>query len=138
MVEPRSPTDEDKPTHEGVKELFIEFCIREWEEPNFSESISVKTLEDMSMLDSSALEDLEPGAPLYSGPDLYSALQREVSSKGREKWMRQYNASALQDEKFRNDVGARFDEELKSAGLPNMTGLWIGMKEKVSSRVNIP
>jgi len=135
MAEPRTPNDEEYLSPYSVKELFIEYCIREWEEPNFSESIGKNNLEAMSMLDSSALEALEPGAPLYSGPDLCSALQREVSSVGREAWLRRRISSSLQDVQLRNQVGVRLDEDLNAVGMSHMTGIETSMKEKVSSHV---
>ena len=138
MAEPRSPTDGEDLSANSVKELFIEVCVREWEEANFSELIGKNNLEAMSMLDSGALEDLEPGAPLYSGPDLLSALHREVSSVDREQWLRSRLVSALQDVQLRNQVGARLDEDLNAAGMSNKTGTGTSMKDKVSSRVCVP
>ncbi|KAE9367732.1 hypothetical protein N431DRAFT_349755 [Stipitochalara longipes BDJ] len=130
MDEPRSPTNEDEPGPYNVKELFIEYCVREWRPEYFSEVIGKNNLETMSMLNSFALKDLEPGAALYSGPDLFASLHREVSSAGRETWLQNYIHSCLQDEQFRNQVGVRLDEDLNAVGMSKLTGTKTSMKEK--------
>jgi hypothetical protein len=120
MDEPRSHNIEGDPSPFYVKELFVDFCLRDKQEDYFSEAIGPKdSLEAMSMLDSGALKGLEPGASLYCGPDLLD-------------WLRNRIASYLQDVPFRNQVGVRLDDELNAIGLGHLTGLKTGMKAKVT------
>jgi len=133
MDEPRSHNIEGDPSPFYVKELFVDFCLRDKQEDYFSEAIGPKdSLEAMSMLDSGALKGLEPGASLYCGPDLLDALHHEVSSASKENWLRNRIASYLQDVPFRNQVGVRLDDELNAIGLGHLTGLKTGMKAKVT------
>src|SRR5437016_1440714 len=120
MGNPRSPSIDEETTSDEVKEFFIESCLREWREEYFSEAVGPNYLVAMSMLDSRALEDLEVGAPLYSGPDLFTSLRHEMSSRNREHWLSKYVTSCLQDADFRTKVDARFGEDLRAAGMQHL------------------
>jgi hypothetical protein len=128
---PRRPNTEEETDSYEIKELFIEACVREWLPEYFSEVVSPNNLQAMSMLDSSALENLEPGTPLYSGSDLFASLRHEMSSVARENWLRQHLRTHLQDQDFQNKVGARFDKDLRDAGMPHLMGVSRKMVDKV-------
>jgi hypothetical protein len=134
----KASTEEDSAAYE-IKELFIEACVREWRPEYFSEFVSPNNLQAMSMLDSSALDDLkEAGTPLHSAPDLSASLHHEMSSVRRENWLKQHLRVNLQDQDFQNKVGARFDEDLRDAGLPHLAGVGRKMVDKVSFWLSSP
>jgi len=128
----RNPSIDEKPGSHEVKELFVEFCLREWREEYFLEAVNPNSLEAMSMLDSSALETLEAGAPLYSGPDLFASLQSGISSKEREDWLAKYVRSRLQNVDFRTKIDAQIDDDLRSARMLHLIGGGRRMVDKVS------
>lgn len=135
MDEPRSPSEEGTQTPYEMKELFIEACVRQWREGNFSEVVGPNNLEAMSLLDSNSLEDnIEAGSSIYSGPDLFACLQHEVSSDGREKWLKQHLSTSLQDEYIKQRVAVLLDEDLKAAGILKLIGPR-RLADKVSTHV---
>lgn len=134
MDERQSPRGDRETTPYDLKELLIESYTREWRPEYFLEVVPFKSLEVMSMLDSSALE---AGAHLYSGPDLFAALHHEISSKGRETWFKQHIMTLLQDVEFRSKVDAQINEDLRDAGLPHLMGRGRRMSEKASPYISL-
>lgn len=138
MAERRSSSsDEDRAAYD-LKELFIEACARDWRPEYFMEGVSRSSLEAMSILDSRSLEDLEAGAPLYSGPDLFTSLIHEVSSETREKWLHEEVTTALQNPILRTKVSLFFDKELEASGILNLMGGGKRMADKVSIHIIFP
>jgi hypothetical protein len=136
MNEPRNTGSEEERNPYDLKELFIEACAREWREEYFSEIVGRNGLEAMSMLDS--LEDLEVGAPLYSGPDLFTSLQHDVSSRSREKWLFKEVCLALQDPYLRTAIDTLLDKDLEAAGMLSLMGLGKRLADKVSIHNYLP
>jgi hypothetical protein len=136
MNESRNTGSEEARDPYDLKELFIEACARQWREEFFSEIVGLSSLEAMSMLDS--LKDLEVGAPLYSGPDLFTSLQHDVSSRSREKWLFKEVCLALQDPYLRTAIDTLLDKDLEAAGMLSLIGRGKKLADKVSIRIHLP
>jgi hypothetical protein len=136
MNESRNTGSEEARDPYDLKELFIEACARQWREEFFSEIVGLSSLEAMSMLDS--LKDLEVGAPLYSGPDLFTSLQHDMSSRSRETWLFKEVCLALQDPYLQSTIGTLLDKDLEAAGMLSLIGRGKKLADKVSIRIHLP
>ena len=133
MNERRSSSIEDGPFLKELKELFMEHCTRQWQAEFFLESVSPHVLETMSLLDS--LENLETGAPPYSGPDLFTSLLHEMSSENRENWIHKEVLAVLQNPIMQAKMDHQFDKDLKAVGIPDLMGPRVRSVEKVSIHI---
>jgi hypothetical protein len=150
MTEPQSPSsEEDRPANtmierlssssendeflKELKNLFMEHCNRLWQADSFLESVSPHTLEAMSLLDS--LDDLETGAPPYSGPDLFTSLLHELSSENRVKWIHKEVRAMLQVPIMQTKLDQELDKDLKAVGIPDLMGSSVRSVQKVSIHI---
>ncbi len=133
MTQQRSSSSEDDPFFKELKNLFMEHCTRLWQADFFLESVSPHTLEAMSLLDS--LDDLETGAPLYSGPDLFTSLLHELSSETREKWVHKEGRAVLQNPIMQTKLDQELDKDLKAAGITDLMGPSVRLMQKVSNHI---
>jgi hypothetical protein len=121
--------DEEIQTAYEYKELVVEFGARTWSPASMSQTISPNNLIAMSMLDSNNLKE---GAPLYSGPDIYTSLRHEVSSATREQWLIETIRRGLRHNlRLRGEVNRLLDEDLRAAGEFSL----IGQSNKTSPKV---
>jgi hypothetical protein len=133
MIERRSASSEDDEFLKDLKNLFMEHCTRLWQADYFLESVSPHTLEAMSLLDS--LDDLETGAPLYSGPDLFASLLHELSSENREKWIHKEGRALLQVPVMQTKLDQELDKDLKAVGITDLMGPSVRSVQKVSIHI---
>jgi hypothetical protein len=133
MTEQRSSSSEDDQFFKELKNLFMEHCTRMWQGDFFLESVSRHTLEAMSLLDS--VDDLETGAPLYSGPDLFTSLLHETSSEKREKWVHNEGRAVLQNPIMQTKLDQELDRDLNAVGITDLVGPSVRLVEKVSIHI---
>jgi hypothetical protein len=133
MTERRSSSSEGDPFLKELKNLFMEHCTRLWQADCFLESVSTHSLEAMSLMDS--LDDFETGAPLYSGPDLFSSLLHELSSENRENWIHKETRPVLQNSIMQIKMDQELDKDLKAVGITDLMGPSVRSVQKVSIHI---
>ena len=111
----------------------MEHCTRMWQADFFLESVSPHTLEAMSLLDS--LDDLETGASLYSGPDLFTSLLHEVSSEKRKEWVHKEGRAVLQNPIMQTKLDQELDRDLNAVGITDLMGPSVRLMQKVSIHI---
>ena len=133
MTEQRRSSSEDDQFFKELKNLFMEHCTRMWQADFFLESVSPHTLEAMSLLDS--LDDLETGASLYSGPDLFTSLLHEVSSEKRKEWVHKEGRAVLQNPIMQTKLDQELDRDLNAVGITDLMGPSVRLVQIVSIHI---
>jgi hypothetical protein len=110
-----------------LKELLIEWFIRTWEPGTMCRDLSLQNLEEMSSFDPhDDCTDM-----IYSGGDLWSALQNEAGAWKKDNSLKEVITQALKGTELLNEANALLDEELKEAGVTSLVGLQITPRKKV-------
>ena len=84
-------------------------------------NVNPQNLTTMCMLDPVALEKENAGTALFSGPDLYTSLQRQNREAEREKWLME-KLKDLRDDTRRYETNRLLNEELKAVGDVSLIG----------------